>query len=143
VAGKKLGRRRRWDDRGDARVWARIRFLREHDGLNVRAAARRLENRGWFTFVADLTSRDGKRLWLSKPAAAGSLFEEVAETVPAGTEQREGVAEVLRQRYYAANRRRKTDAAFAKKCDRWLRFEREYAASGDAVAAFKRSKLDA
>jgi hypothetical protein len=83
-------------------------------------------------------------LWLSKPAA-GSPFEylEHLENLKhVGADQRDDVGEVLRQRYYAANRRRKNDAAFASDCDFWLRFEREYAVSGDASAAFSRATLD-
>jgi hypothetical protein len=134
VAGGKRGRPPRWDDHGDVRVWARVRFLDEREGLGVRGAAKRLEALGLFTV------RDGQ-LWLSKPATGSpyEYLEQLERLELVGADQRENVAEVIRQRFYKAERRRKTDAAFASDCDFWLRFEREYAASGDASEAFSRA----
>lgn len=130
------GRRKRWDDFGDARLWAHIRFVCEHEGLKVRPATERIAARGWFTLHQAVKPGEKATVWLSTAPKPGSEWAEAAKVAKRGDKRNDEPANVYRGRYYVAERRRKRDPEFAGRCAFWLTFEREYARTGDADTAF-------
>lgn len=126
----------RWSKWADAQIWARVKFIQWRDGLDVRAAAKRLAEEGFFQVRGD-------KAWLTRGAAAGdsdaALLVQAHTTAGnfiRGDARNAGPEETFRQRYYAAIRRARKDAEFKADCAFWLRFLKENHGSDDEIEAF-------
>lgn len=116
----------RWTDFGDAQVWARIE-IRRREGSDVLVAANALAANGfWQVRIDDDKHGSGektKKIWTSNPRR-DDKDPRIALAREAGARdgdtRRQDTGEVLRQRYYIANRRRANDSEFRERCDWWL-----------------------
>lgn len=132
--GRKKGSVQRWTPFQDAQIWSRITYIRQREGLDVRGAARRLAYEGYFQV------RNGK-VWVTRPPRDDdknkAMVDRIQELARIGDARQEDPAEVFRARYYIAERRRRTDAAFRSDCKFWLRVHTEKEDTDvDPVATF-------
>lgn len=127
VGGRPKGSGKTWTDFMDASVWARMKFIMERDGhSDVKRAAGTLVNAGHSMAFAG-----PRKLWLSREPKPEELARNkpltyASENYQAADKRNENPAEVLRTRFYAAEKHRKADAAFREDCRFWLAYQREY-----------------
>lgn len=86
--------------------------------------------------------REGK-FWMTRPPRDHdknkAMVDRIQELARIGDARQEDPAEVFRARYYAAERRRRKDAAFKSDCDYWLKIHAETNGSTDPVLALLKS----
>lgn len=89
--------------------------------------------------------REGK-FWMTRPPRDDDKNKATVDRIQAlariGDARQEDPAEVFRARYYIAERRRRTDAAFRSDCKFWLRVHAEKEGADDPVAAFLKVNKD-